>query len=95
MQRDDNYRIVVEGRHASKYETSMTLAIDGVIGIADFYQVAKVMMRAYLDHPGRTMTENTYILGLIAWLKDDRRENVIVDITEAKKQAERREASAD
>ena len=95
MQRDDNYRIVVEGRHASKYETNMTLAIDGVIGITDFYQVAKVMMRAFLDRPGRTMTENTYILGLIAWLKDDKRESVVVDITEAKKQAERREASAD
>ena len=98
MQHTDNdFKIVIEGKRTDEIRSEMMMSINGSLGLTNFYQIAKVMMKAYLDLPGNTMGENTYILGLLSWLKDKSQDNITIDMKEALAQAkaERSEASAD
>ena len=88
MQHTDNdFKIVIEGKRTDEIRSEMMMSIYGSLGLTNFYQIAKVMMRAYLDRPGITMGENTYILGLLSWLKDKSQDYIMIDMKETMDQA--------
>ena len=88
MQHTDNdFKIVIEGKRTDEIRVEMKMSIEGSFSLTTFYQVAKLMMKAYLDRPEITMGENTYILGLLSWPKDKSQNNIMIDMKGAMAQA--------
>ena len=88
MQPNSEFEIIVRKKYnQGTTHDEMTVQLDGRLGISDIFEVTRQLMKIILDNSSLPITENMFILGLLEYLKDPSHHDILIDITEAAKQA--------
>lgn len=88
MQRNSEYEIIVRKKYnQSTTHDKMTVQMDGRLGISDIFEVTRQLMKIILVNSRIQITENMFILGLVDYLKSPAHHDIMIDMTEAARQA--------
>ena len=88
MQPNSEYEIIVRKKYnQSTTHDEMTVQVDGRISMSDIFEVTRQLMRIILNNSKFPITENMFILGLLEYLKSPEPRGIMIDMTEAAKQA--------
>ena len=89
MQPNSEYEIIVRKKNnQSTTHEEMTVQLDGRISMSDIFEVTRQLMRIILHNSRFPITENMFILGLLEYLKSPEPRGIMIDMTEAAKQAD-------
>ena len=88
MQPNSEFEIIVQKKYnQSTTHDEMTVQMDGRIGISDIFEVTRQLMKVILANSSVPISENMFILGLLEYLKSPHHHDIMIDMTEAAKQA--------